>query len=221
MSDTPAEPAGGRIRLGYPSSPRTAHELLATVGLSPKDAFLAPYDLNDPFSALRKGELDVLIVKFDPDEADLEVSGVLGTEQRAAVLGSAHPLAGRDSLSIEELADYDGFECPGSFPAYLWDEVVPPRTPGGRVINRRHRATSIEEMMGLVVRDNAVHISVISLADMAPPALRIVPIHDLPPTSLRLARRAGTDVPPHVTAFVEAVESACRTTVTRHAGLDA
>lgn len=207
MSDTRTAPPAARVRLGYPSSVRTAHEVVAAAGLPPGEVQLAPYDLNDPFAALRCGELDVLIVKFGPREPDLAVGRTLSLEARAVILAATHPLAERTSLSIEELAGYDGFACPGSFPGYLWDEIVPPRTPGGRVFHRRHHAASIAQMMGLLAAHDAVHISVASLADMAPPAVRVVPVHDLPPTPVCLAWRTDIDLPAHVTAFVQAVEA--------------
>ncbi|MEU6537138.1 LysR substrate-binding domain-containing protein [Streptomyces sp. NPDC047000] len=210
MSDTRPSPPAGLVRLGYPSSVRTAHEVVAASGFPPDGVRLAPYDLNDPFAALRGGELDVLIVKFEPREADLAVGGILGLEARAAVLAATHPLAERTSLSIEELADHDGFACPGSFPGYLWDMIVPPRTPGGRVFHRRHHAASIAEMMGVLLSHDAVHISVASLADMAPPAVRVIRIHDLPPTPVRLAWRKDIGVPDRVAAFVRAVEAGRR-----------
>ncbi|WP_405876668.1 LysR substrate-binding domain-containing protein [Streptomyces sp. NBC_01136] len=203
-----SDPATGPIRLGYPSSPQTALDILASAGLTGDQAVLAPYDLADPFSALRGGELDVLVVKFGPQESDLATSTVLGLEPRAAVVGAGHPLAGRDSVSLEELADYEAFERPGAFPEYLWDQIVPRRTPRGRTIHRGHRVDTIAEMMALVMNAGAVHISVASLADVAPPAIRIIPIHDLPPTQVRLAWRRGAGLPPQVAGFIAAAQAA-------------
>lgn len=209
MTDrTTTRPADRPIRLGYPSSPRTALDVLAGAGLGEDGAVLAPYDLTDPFSALRKGELDVILVKFGPREADLATSDVLHFESRAVVVGAGHPLAGRDSVSVEEVAGYDAFDRPGDFPAYLWDEIVPPRTPGGREIRRRHRVDTIAEMMALVVGSDAVHLSVASLADIAPPAVRVVPVHDLPPTPVCLAWRREVELPERVARFIAAAEAA-------------
>ncbi|MFI5793602.1 LysR substrate-binding domain-containing protein [Streptomyces sp. NPDC051677] len=207
MSDPTAGP-DRPIRLGYPSSPQTALDLLAGAGLSEDRAVLEPYDLTDPFSALRKGELDVLVVKFGPQEADLATSGVLHHEARAVVVSASHPLADRDTVSVEEVADYDAFDRPGAFPAYLWDEIVPPRTPGGREIRRRHRVNTIPEMMALVVGSHAVHLSVASLADLAPPAVRVVPVPDLPPAPVCLAWSRGAELPAPVARFIAAAEAA-------------
>ncbi|AKA02251.1 LysR substrate-binding domain-containing protein [Streptomyces noursei] len=204
MPEPPRSPADRPIRFGYPSSPRTAREILAAAGWGEDRAVLAPYDLTDPFSALRRDELDVLVVKFGIQEPDLVTSEVLHFESRAVVVGARHPLAGRDAVSIEEVAAYDAFDRPGDFPAYLWDELVPHRTPQGRPIRRRHRVDDIAEMMAVVVQSDAVHLSVASLADLAPPAIRVVPVPDLPPVPVRLAWYRHRELPGHVAEFVAA-----------------
>ncbi|WP_329178930.1 substrate-binding domain-containing protein [Streptomyces sp. NBC_01477] len=209
MPESTTTPSADRpIRLGYPSSPQTALDLLAAAGLSEDQAVLAPYDLTDPFSTLRSGEFDVLVVKFGPREDDLATSEVLDWESRALVVSASHPLADRESVSVEEVAAYDAFERPGAFPEYLWDEIVPRRTPQGREIRRRHRVNTIAEMMALVVSTDAVHLSVVSLADMAPPVVRVIPVPDLPPTPVCLAWHRGAELPPQVAKFIAAVEAA-------------
>jgi DNA-binding transcriptional LysR family regulator len=191
------------IRLGYHGSLRLPTRIAATAG-RPESTELRQYDLRDPFRALRAGELDVMIVKFEVKEPDLRCGAVLGTDDRAAVVAAGHPLARRDSVSIEELADFDTFRRPGAFPAYVWDEVVPPVTPAGRPIHRVHEMTSAADMMKLVAAGRAVHISVLSLADVAPLTVRVVPIHDLPPAPVALAWCRGLE---HVRAFVNNVEA--------------
>jgi DNA-binding transcriptional LysR family regulator len=175
-----------RIRFGYHGSRDLAERLVRAAG-GDRDFVLSEYDVSDPFRALRAGELDVMITKFAPSESDLAYSAVLDTDARAAILGADHPLADRSSVSIEELADYDGFQCPGTFPPQVWNEVVPPVTPGGRPINRRYSLASTAALMEHVVRHQAMHVSLLSLADVAPPAVRVVPIHDLPPAPVALA----------------------------------
>lgn len=179
------------IRFGYHGSLRAAQALVRTAGHPVEEFSFAEYDITDPFGALRRDDLDLMIVKFRCTEADLEYSAPVGTEQRVAVLGAHHPLAGRASVSVEELADYDAFRCPGTFPLGIWDEVVPPRTPAGRPIRRRHELTGTASMMATVTRTDAVHLSLRSLADIASEAVRVVGIRDLPPAPVRLATRRG------------------------------
>lgn len=177
-----------RIRFGYHGSLRAAREIVLAAGRAEDDVDYHEYDIMDPFRALRAGELDVMIVKFTVDEPDLVCSRVLTVDERAALLGARHPLAGRGSVSVEELADFEGFRRPGSFPAYVWDQVVPPVTPAGRKIHRRHELTTATALMDVLARTDAVHMSVLSLADIAPTTVRVIPIHDLPAAPVALAR---------------------------------
>ncbi len=195
-----------RIRFGYHGSTDLPERLVQAAG-GDRDVTLVQYDVTDPFRGLRDRSLDVMITKFAPSEPDLAYSAVLENDARAVILGPAHPLAGREAVSIEELGDSDGFQCPGTFPPQVWDEVVPPSTPAGRPINRRYEMTSPEAMMDLVIRGLAVHISLLSLADVAPPNVQVIPILDLPPAPVTLAwPRDGTAE--HVHAFVADAEAA-------------
>jgi DNA-binding transcriptional LysR family regulator len=197
------------IWFGYHGSLRAAHAIVLGAGHDVEGFSFAEYDVTDPFRALRGGELGVMIVKFGPTEPDLAYSATVATDQRVAVLGAHHPLAGRASVSVEELADFDGFRCPGAFPPSVWDEVVPPRTPAGRPIRRRHDLTGAPSMMATVERTDAVHISLLSLADIAVPTVRVVPVHDLPAAPVRLAWLRGHE-PDGVREFVRDAEVAAR-----------
>ena len=179
------------LRFGYHGSTEVPSAIVRAAGLRADEVELREYAVADPFRLLRAGELDVMIVKFTVREPDLALSGVLATDPRAAILRADHPLAGRASVSVEDLADYDAFQCPGSMPDYVWDEVVPPRTPLGRPIRRRHPITTTAGMLDLVRTTEAVHISLLSLADIAPPSVRVVPVDDLPPAPVAVAWVAG------------------------------
>lgn len=194
------------IRLGYHGSPSIATRILHQAGRTESDARPSQYDIADPFRALLEDQLDVMIVKFGVDEPALRCSKTLGYEPRAAVVRAQHPLAARDSISIEEVAAYSVFDRPGVFPASIWDEVVPPRTASGRELRRRHRVATVPEMMALIASSDAVHVSLASLAEIAPPSIRIVPIHDLPPAPVALAWRRGIELPAHVQSFIEAAQ---------------
>jgi DNA-binding transcriptional LysR family regulator len=195
------------IRLGYHGSLRAAHAIVLAAAHDLERFSFIEYDVTDPFRALRGGELDLMIVKFGCTEPDLAYSATVATDHRVAVLGAHHPLAGRDSVSVEELADFDGFRCPGAFPPSVWDEVTPPRTPSGRPIRRRHELAGAGAMIKTVQQTDAMHISLRSFADVAPPAVRVIPVHDLPAAPVRLAWLRG-HAPRHVREFVRAAEAA-------------
>ncbi|HZM82887.1 MAG TPA: LysR substrate-binding domain-containing protein [Candidatus Limnocylindrales bacterium] len=189
------------IRLGYHGSPHVAQSLAAR---STQDVELVEYDVANPFQALRSRDLDLMIVRFGIDEPDLETGDIVGYDARAAVVSSAHPLATRITVSIEDLAAYDAFERPGSFPEAVWDLVVPRETPMGQPIRRVHRVSSVQEMLRLVATTQAVHISLVSLMKIAPSGIRVIPIEDLDPAPISLAWRRG-DLPPHVEVFLKEV----------------
>lgn len=209
MSDQTATPTvtdARPIRLGYHGSTDVAYDIIRLAGWEKPAVPLIEYDINDPFLGIREGELDLMIIKFGIREPDLAYSRVLFEDARAVVVAADHPIASRDSVSIEDLVDYDAFVRPGNFPSYVWDEVVPPRTPSGRPIRRTHRVAAIPEMMRLVAEGVAVHISLLSLSDVAPPGIRVIPIHDLPPAPVTVAWRRGV-LPGHVEQFITAAET--------------
>lgn len=195
------------IRLGYHGSPEVAARIVKITGHDPASVRLGPYDIADPFAELRHGELDVMIVKFGLREPDLVTSRVLTYDARAVVVAVGHPLANHTSVSVEDLADHDLFACPGKLPGYVWDEVVPRYTPTGRALRRRHQVTEIPAMMRLVAEAGAVHLSLVSLADVAPPTVRVVPVPDLPPAPVTLAWPRGRELPVRVMEFIASAEA--------------
>lgn len=177
------------IRLGYHGSSQLVWDIVLAAGYGKEDVELVTYPITDPFGPLRRGELDAMIIKFGIREPDLVTGPVLATDPRAAVLDRRHPLAGRESISIEELAGVESFQPPGSMPGYVWDQVVPPRTPAGAHIHRVHPWSTLSELIALIVDAGAVHLSLMSIADVLPPSVRVVPIHDLPPAPVLLGWR--------------------------------
>jgi DNA-binding transcriptional LysR family regulator len=195
------------IRFGYHGSAEMPREIAAAAGRGEQDYELFEYDVSQPFRELRSGDLDVMIVKFTPETPDLVCSAPVAGDVRAAVISANHPLAGQESVSIEDFADCSGFRCPGTMPMEVWDEVVPRTTPSGRPIHREFELTSTADLMELVASSAAIHITVLSLAEVAPPSVRVVPIHDLPPAPVSLARLRGNN-DPRVADFVRDAELA-------------
>jgi DNA-binding transcriptional LysR family regulator len=168
------------IRFGYHGAASMAAGIVARAGMAPGTVMLREYAVNDPFRLLRAGGLDVMIGKFAVREDDLSCSATLTVDPRAVVVSTDHPLAGRASVTVAEVAAYDGFRCPGTMPGYVWDQVVPPP------IRRRYDLASTAELMTTVRSGRAVHLTVASLAEVAPPGIRLVPVVDLPPAPVFL-----------------------------------
>ncbi|MFK0231757.1 LysR substrate-binding domain-containing protein [Streptomyces vinaceus] len=196
------------VRLGVHGSTHLASRLVAAAGHAPESVEYVPYEVTDPFAPLRAGAADIMIVKYDPLEPDLVLSRPVGFDGRAVLAGAHHPLAGRASVSVEEVAEYGGFRCPGAFPAHVWDLVVPPRTPLGRPIRRVHAMTTLTAMAELLRSTYAVHLSFRSLDAVVPPDIKVVPVHDLPPSPVAFARLRGSEPPEHVRRFVADAERA-------------
>ncbi|AEW94190.1 MULTISPECIES: LysR substrate-binding domain-containing protein [Streptomycetaceae] len=200
--------AGRPVRFGVHGSSHLAAGIVAAAGHRPEEVVYVPYDVRDPFAQLRSGEADIMIVKFVLREPDIALSAPVAHDDRAVLVGAGHTLAGRSEVSVEEVADYEAFSRPGDFPPYIWDEVVPPVTPGGRRIRRAHPLTTVEAMVELVSGDRVVHLSVRSLDTVVPPHIRVVPVRDLPPAPVSLAWLAGTPLPPAAARLVADAERA-------------
>jgi DNA-binding transcriptional LysR family regulator len=202
--------AAGVIRLGIHGSAQLATSIVTGAGYRLDEVEFRQYDVADPFAPLREGEQDVMIVKYGLREPDLACSEPVAFDGRAVVVGADHPLAGRDLVSIEEIADYEGFRCPGVFPAYVWDQVVPPVTPGGRPVRRVHELTTVPAMVGVLATSSAVHLSFQSLAAVVPAHIRVIPVRDLPPAPVSLAWRRDEPLPAAVGDLIDAAERAAR-----------
>jgi len=122
----------------------------------------------DPYSALRRGELDVLVNWLAVEEPDLTVGPVL------------------ESVLLEELADRDVALMTPPFPPALYDAIIPPRTPSGRVIHRSHPVRSIHELVALVAQGRIVHPTATGIPMFARDDICLVPISDMSPLPLGL-----------------------------------
>ena len=140
----------------------------------------------DPYSALRRGELDVLVNWLAVDEPDLTVGPVLEYCDRVLAVSATDPLAPRRSVSLEDLADRDVALMTPPFPPALYDAIIPPRTPSGRVIRRSQPVRSIHELVALVARGQIVHPTVAGIPMFARGDICLVPLTDVPPLPLGL-----------------------------------
>jgi DNA-binding transcriptional LysR family regulator len=158
-------------------------------------------DIVDPLTSLRRGQIDVLVNWLAVNEPDLTASPAIAYFDRMVAVGHGHRLAGRESVSVEELADETVGQPPPTFPASITDAFLPPRTPSGRPIHRRVIAGNgppdgsfLPNVISAVARGEIVHITVRGLTAFGIGALALVPISDLPALPLGLIwRTAGED----------------------------
>ncbi|WP_163511145.1 LysR family transcriptional regulator [Fodinicola acaciae] len=115
---------------------------------------------DDPLARLRDGDVDLLAIRQPLDEADLVVGPVLTRDERVVAVAASHPLATRDTVSIEDVAAYPVTDCAG-VPRSVMEAFVPPVTPAGRPLNRID-ASPVRpyEVAALVALGKVVHPTV-------------------------------------------------------------
>jgi len=146
----------------------------------------------DPYAALRRCEIDVLVNWLAGSEPDLTAGPAITWRNRVLAVARDHRLATRASVVLEDLSDEHVAALPPSFPAALADAIIPPRTPSGRPIRRTQPASSLHEIFALVARGELVHPTMSGLTFLRAD-LVLVPIEDLPPMPLGLIWRTACE----------------------------
>jgi DNA-binding transcriptional LysR family regulator len=163
----------------------------------------------DPYTALRRGELDVLVNWLAVDEPDLTTGPVLETRDRVLAVSAGDPLAGRASVTLEDIADREVALMTPPFPPALYDAIIPPRAPSGRPIRRARPVHSIHELVALVARGEIVHPTASGIPMLVRDDIALVPIKDLPPLPLGLIWCTAHDNA-RIQALAETVRSTAR-----------
>jgi DNA-binding transcriptional LysR family regulator len=139
----------------------------------------------DQFDWLRRDELDVLALRLPVNAVDVAIGPVLSREERIVIVARDHPLAHRESVSFEELADGPLFYS-STLPIELMDTFIPPRTPSGRPV-RRVEIASVSDAMLRVATKKLMHLTVRSfLEHYRHPEIVGIPVDDLPPSETAL-----------------------------------
>jgi DNA-binding transcriptional LysR family regulator len=143
-------------------------------------------EIRDPYAPLRRGDIDVEVNWLAPGEPDLTAGPAFDYRDRVLLVGRGHRLACRESVTVEDLADEAVHENAPTFPAALYDAIVPPVTPSGRPIRRSYPWESDEDVLTAVARGRIVHPGMAGVALTSRPDFVQVPIRDLPPMPLGL-----------------------------------
>jgi DNA-binding transcriptional LysR family regulator len=147
----------------------------------------------DPIAALRSGAVHVEAIRQPLDAPDLISGPTLARDPRVLAVASDHALAGRASVSLEDVADYQVTECIG-VPETIMKAYIPERTPLGRPL-RRIALSPVHpfELTSLIVRGRVVHPTVPRFEDhFAMNGITLVPIADMPPLLSALVWRANS-----------------------------
>jgi DNA-binding transcriptional LysR family regulator len=205
----------GRLRIGIyftlSGGPHMA-EIIRTFELRHPDCeveFVNTGYEHNYLDVLRARSVDLLATRIPLTAADITVGPILSREERVVVVARGDPLAARESVTYEDLADRVVGDIP-SFPREMMDAFIPPVTASGRVLRRIDNCDP-EIVMMRVALGEQVHPTVRSfLEHQNHPGVTSVPIHDLPPSETALVwltegrspkvqafLRAATDVLAH------------------------
>jgi DNA-binding transcriptional LysR family regulator len=128
----------GTLRLGLFSPPAAGPHLVEIIGafeaLHPEcKVEIVQVSWDDPFGPLRENEVELMASWIPLEQPDLVVGPVLTREPRVLAAALDHPLAARDAVDVEELAEHPVPRFEG-WPKELLEAVIPARTPSGRPI---------------------------------------------------------------------------------------
>jgi DNA-binding transcriptional LysR family regulator len=167
---------------------------------------LVVYDLAHPAAGLLDHSTDVALLR-PPVSASGVAFEQVAQEPRVFVLASGHPLAGRSSLDLSEVAGLPWVAAPlsvdGCAPSVFRDDWLAMPRPGGGVPVVGAEARTIEEWREYIVAGRGIGLCPASAeAFSARPGTVFVPARGVPPTSLCVAWRAD-DLRPAVLGFVK------------------
>jgi len=130
----------GTLRLGIFSAPAGGSHLVEIIrGFEALHASstieVVQMSWDDPFQRLRDDDVDLMATWLPLDQPDLVVGPVLTEQPRALAVAHDHPLANRDTVDVEELADHRLLRF-NNWPRELHEAIAPSRTPRGRPVPR-------------------------------------------------------------------------------------
>jgi DNA-binding transcriptional LysR family regulator len=162
----------------------------------------------DPTGELRRGAFDLIALDLPVDQPDLVTGPILRRDERLIGVATNHPLAGRESVSLEDIADFETHDGGGGQPPEKINAWSPPRTPSGRPIRRRHlRKPTFSQIFALVAAGEIVHFASKPLF-LTYPGVTYRPISDMPPIESALTWLATEE-----TAAIHAFAQAARDTL--------
>ena len=136
---------------------------------------------SDPFGPVRAGEVDVATTWLPVREPDLTVGPQLRSEPVVLAVSAGHPLAGRSSVTMEDLGDWIVPQTEPWVPEYWVALLTPPHTPGGRPIRRGPKVTTFQETLAVVASGDAIcPVHGESVRYYQRPGVVFVPIQDAP-----------------------------------------
>lgn len=149
-------------------------------------------ETRNPYAALRRADIDVLVSYLVVNQPDLTAGSAIEHRDRALLVRCGHRLAGARSVSVEDLGDEKVHQNAPGFPPELYDVIVPSAAPSGRPIRRTCPWRDDEDVFLAVARGQIAHPSFAGMPLATRPDIVRIPIRGLLPFAGRvdLANRA-------------------------------
>ncbi|MFI9103671.1 LysR family transcriptional regulator [Streptomyces fildesensis] len=196
----------GTLRAGY-TTPWCADLLLRAAEVfrgrhAGWTARIREIQFNDMYGSLLRDELDLQLIEFPVYEPGTVAGPVLFRERRALMVPADHPLARRESVSLEDLAEVPLITVDYEFPKPVADLHFPTRTPMGRLIPRGPSYTFWPEVPALVAAGLGASIVAARAAEYHDrPGIAFIPFRDGPTLDYGVLLHADKRAP-LVPAFV-------------------
>ena len=161
-------------------------------------------DLTDPTTGLRAGLADVALTRAPFDSTGISTR-VLRSDPVGVVLRADDPLAGRDTLLLDDLGGRPWFQLPaGTDP--LWRAYWSGTRPGEPTRDGPVVRTVAECVQGALWTGT---IGIAPVSHELPRGLAMVPVSDMPPSRLVVAWNS-TDANPLIRSFIQVATMAYR-----------
>lgn len=175
--------------------------------------------MRDCLTTLRSGEVEMLAIRLPLRQPDITVGPILTHDHRALAVANDHPLAGRTSITLEDVADYPIADLGHVLPPELIVDFLPTHTPSGRPIPRVAMAEA--EVLGAMIavaRGELVHLTITALSEhINHPGITLVPVDGMPISNaglVWLTRRES----PAIRAFAQIARAMIDQTATTPSG---
>jgi DNA-binding transcriptional LysR family regulator len=137
-------------------------------------------DIGTSATRLRDGEIDVLVASFPFPGA--RNGPVLLSEPRVLAIAADHPLARRESVSLEVLAEIPLIQLPQEISEEFRQDRTPSRTPSGRPTLTGPVCSRFSNILTMIAMGRGVYPVGEHFARYhARPDVAYVPLHDAPP----------------------------------------
>jgi DNA-binding transcriptional LysR family regulator len=200
----------GRLRIGFQGTAND--DILRAVTVFQEEYPGCTIDvtelpLNDPFSALRRGEVDTAVVLLPVAEDDLVLGPIFSKQPQTLTISTKHPLATRDNLTAEDLAGVPLIALTGPAPGYWRQAQAPSHTPNGKLIPSGPEVRTLQEGLSMIASNRGGMLLCRPTAEYNQRTDIVhVPITDVPESALGLIWRRGEETP-HLKAFAETLRS--------------